>query len=101
MRVERFLIESAVRHPGKTAVVAGARRISFSELNRASDKLAAALLKHGFKRGDRAAIFMDNCWEAVASIFAVLKAGGVFVPLNPSTKADKLAYVLNNCRATA
>ncbi|MCB1488471.1 MAG: AMP-binding protein, partial [Bauldia sp.] len=33
--------------------------------------------------------------------FAVLKAGAVFVPINPSTKADKLAYVLENCRAAA
>src|SRR5262249_32491964 len=30
-----------------------------------------------------------------------LKAGGVFSPINPSTKADKLAYVINNCRASA
>ena len=44
---------------------------------------------------------MDNCWEAVTGIFAVLKAGGVFSPINPSTKADKLAYVINNCRASA
>ena len=35
------------------------------------------------------------------SIFAVLKAGAVFSPVNPSTKADKLAYILNNCRARA
>jgi len=100
MRVERFLTESAIHHPGKTALVAGGTRLSFAELNRASDALAIALVRNGLKHGDRAVIFMDNCWEAVVSIFAVLKAGGVFVPINPSTKADKLGYVLNDCRAT-
>ena len=44
---------------------------------------------------------MDNCWEAAVSIFAILKAGATFSPINPSTKADKLAYVIGNCRGTA
>ena len=99
MRVERFLADSANLHPGKTALVAGSKRMTFAELDLASDRLAAALVTHGLKRGDRAIIFMENCWQAVVGVFAVLKAGGVFVPLNPSTKADKLAYVINNCRA--
>ena len=64
-----------------------------------SDRLAAALAARGIARGDRVAVFMDNCWEAVVAIFAVLKAGAVFSPVNPSTKADKLAFILNNCRA--
>jgi acyl-CoA synthetase (AMP-forming)/AMP-acid ligase II len=38
--------------------------------------------------------------ESVVGIFATLKTGGVFVPLNPTTKRDKLVYILNNCRAT-
>ena len=39
--------------------------------------------------------------EAVAAVFAALKAGGVFCVINPTTKEDKLAYILNDCRATA
>jgi len=46
-------------------------------------------------------VFMDNAAEAVIAIFAALTAGAVFSPVNPSTKADKLAFILNNCRATA
>ncbi len=52
-------------------------------------------------RGDRVAIYLDNCAEAVVSIFAVLKAGAVFMPVNPQTKADKLAYLLNDSGARA
>jgi len=101
MRVEQFLRDSARRFPEKPALIAGGRRMTFAELDTTSDRLAAALAQRGLKRGDRVIVFMDNCWEAVVSIFAVLKAGAVFSPINPSTKADKLAYVVNNCRASA
>ena len=52
-------------------------------------------------RGDRVVIFADNCWEAVVGLFGVLKAGGVFCMVNPSTKADKLRFILNDCQAVA
>uniref|UniRef100_Q07U46 AMP-dependent synthetase and ligase n=1 Tax=Rhodopseudomonas palustris (strain BisA53) TaxID=316055 RepID=Q07U46_RHOP5 len=101
MRVEDFLINSAAASPGKTALVAGERRLSYRELDDASRQLAASLVRAGVGRGDRVVVFLDNSAEAVIAIFAVLKAGAVFSPINPSTKADKLAYVLNNCRAAA
>jgi amino acid adenylation domain-containing protein len=101
MRVEQFLRDSAGRFPDKTALVVGGRRLSYRELDTMSDRLAAALKQRGLLRGERVIVFMDNCWEAVTGIFAVLKAGGVLSPINPSTKADKLAYVIDNCRASA
>ena len=101
MRVEQFLTDSAKRFPKKIALVAGDRRLTFGELDKMSDRLAAALCASGIAHGDRVVVFMDNCWEAVVGIFAVLKAGAIFSPVNPSTKADKLAYILNNCRASA
>jgi amino acid adenylation domain-containing protein len=101
MRVEEFLRASAVRYPDKTAIVAGGRRLSYAEFDDLSDRLAASLEAHGIRRGDRVLVFMDNCWEAAVSIFAALKAGAVFSPINPSTKADKLGFVMRNCRASA
>jgi long-chain acyl-CoA synthetase len=101
MRVEQFLTASARRFGDKVALVAGGARLTYRDLDRASDRLAGALTAGGIARGDRVVIFMDNCREAVIAIFAALKAGAVFSPINPSTKADKLAYVINNCRARA
>ncbi|MCW5716724.1 MAG: acyl--CoA ligase [Bauldia sp.] len=101
MRVERFLRDSTQRFPAKEALVAGGRRLTFAEIDAMSDSLAATLVSRGAERGDRVVIFMDNCWEAVVAVFATLKAGCVFSPINPTTKADKLAYVINNCRAIA
>jgi long-chain acyl-CoA synthetase len=101
MRVEQFLTGSARRFGDKVALVAGAERLTYRDLDLASDRLAGALAERGVARGDRVIVFMDNCREAVIAIFAALKAGAVFSPINPSTKADKLAYVINNCRARA
>ena len=101
MRVEQFLRDSARRFGDKVALVAGGARVTYRDLDRASDRLAGALAARGIARGDRVVVFMDNCREAVIAIFAALKAGAVFSPINPSTKADKLAYVINNCRASA
>src|SRR4029079_2036571 len=101
MRVEEFLRESARRRPGKTALVAGKLRPTFKDLDLASDRLAATLAAKGIERGDRVVVFMDNCIEAVVAIFAVLKAGAIFSPVNPSTKSEKLAYILNNSGASA
>src|SRR5580693_9027413 len=101
MRVEQFLRDSTQRFGDKVALVTGDARVTYRELDRASDRLAGALAARGIVRGDRVVVFMDNCREAVIAIFAALKAGAVFSPVNPSTKADKLAYVINNCRARA
>ena len=99
MRFEQFLRRSADRFPDKTALVASGKRLTYSQLDELSDELAQGLVERGIGRGDRVVLFLDNSTEAVVSVFAVLKAGAVFSPVNPSTKADKLAYILNNCRA--
>ncbi len=101
MRVEHFLEASARRHPDKVALVAGSERVTFASLDGRADRLAAWLQAEGVARGDRVVIFADNSVEAVVALFGVLKAGGVFSLVNPSTKADKLAFILGNCRPTA
>ncbi|HXG46707.1 MAG TPA: AMP-binding protein, partial [Methylomirabilota bacterium] len=65
------------------------------------NRLAQALVARGVRRGDRVAIYLPNAVEAVVAIFAALKADAVFVPVNRTTKAEKLLYVLNNCTAAA
>lgn len=101
MRVENFLRESARRFPGKTALVCGERRLTYREVDEAALRLAGALRARGVGRGDRVVLFLENSPEAVIALFAVLHAGGVFSVVNPGTKLDKLAYILNNCTAKA
>src|SRR5436853_2502941 len=99
MRVESFLLESAHRFPDKTALVAGAERLSYAQLAQRAAAFGAQLAKLGVQRGDRVVIFLHNSAEAVIAVFGTLLAGGVFSVVNPGTKTDKLAYILNHCTA--
>ncbi len=101
MKIESYLEASASRRPDKTALVCGRRRLTYAQLDALANRLAHALIGRGVRHGDRVAIYLSNSVEAVAGIFAVLKAGAAFVMINPSTKAQKLEYVLNNSRAAA
>ena len=101
MLVQEFLTLTAARLPQKTALICGDRRYTYAELDAMTDRLAHSLQEQGVRRGDRIAVHLHNSVEAVAGIFAALKAGGAFVMVNASTKPDKLRFILNNCRATA
>jgi amino acid adenylation domain-containing protein len=101
MLVQEFLERSADRLPEKTCLVCDGRRLSYAEVEAQANRLANALRDAGFRRGDRAVIYLPNSVEAVVAIFGVLKAGGVFVIANASTKEAKLAYILSNCGAAA
>ena len=101
MRVEEFLSGSTQRCPEKTALIDGDRRTSYRQMDEMASRFGQLLRSCGVQRGDRVVIFSDNCLEAVAGIFGTLRAGGVFSPVNPTTKPDKLAYILNNSRAEA
>ena len=101
MQLENFLERSCAISPEKTALVCGTQRVSYVELERSCNRMAHALQLLGVTRGDRVAICLDNSVEAVIAVFAALKAGGVFVMINPTTKAEKLTFVLDNSEAAA
>src|SRR5256885_15663301 len=101
MLVHHFLESSARRTPHKTALICGEQRLSFAQVDEATNRLANALLTEGIKRADRVAMYLDNPIEVAIAIFATLKAGAVFSVSNPSTKADKLAHVMHDLRTAA
>ncbi len=90
MLVHEFLEHSAARLPDKVALVHGEHRLTYCQIDALANRLAHALIAQGVSRGDRVAIHLPNSVEAVVAIFATLKAGGVFVMVNSSTKEDKL-----------
>ena len=96
-----YLIESAGRLPGKVALVCGGQRVTYGELDSRSNAFAHALRRRGVARGDRLLVFMDNTVENVVAFWGTLKANAIVSVVNPLTKADKLAYLLNDCRAAA
>ncbi len=93
------LLISAENFPSKTAIIAKSKEYSFSDLKESAEKLANYLTSTGIKRGDRVAIYMNNSWQNIVSIYGITLAGAVFLVINPQTKADKLSYILNDSGA--
>ena len=101
MQLESFLERSASAFPDKTALIVGSERLTYVDLDLRANRLAHALLRSGVTRGDRVAVFLPSSSLAVVAIFAALKAGAVFLPVNPTTKKKKLRYILADCNAKA
>lgn len=73
---------------------------SFAELAEHANRLAAALIARGLGRGDRFALMMRNHPAFVEAMIAASISAAVFVPIDPRTRGEKLAYTLrnSNCR---
>ena len=101
MLVDRLLSLAAERTPEAEALVCAGQRLSYGELDAAAMRVAGGLRALGVHRGDRVAIYLENSIEAVASIFGAMRAGASFVPINPTTKCDKLEFILRDSGASA
>jgi long-chain acyl-CoA synthetase len=101
MLVHHYLRDSARQSPAKPAIIIANQAHSFQEIDEASDRLASGLQGLGVRRGDRVATMLDNSIEMVIALWATLKAGAVFVPVSPGTKADKLGFLLADSEAAA
>ena len=97
--LQDFLRHSAARLPDKVGLVAGGQRVTYADLLGRVFRLANALVARGVTRGDRVVVFADNTVDTVVSFWAILEAGAIVSIVNPLTKVDKLAYLLNDCRA--
>ncbi|RYZ94917.1 MAG: long chain acyl-CoA synthetase, partial [Moraxellaceae bacterium] len=103
MDIRRLLSDSLDiayrKHPDVIAVTVGEQEYTYRNLYEQSQSIAAYLREQGLAPGERVAIFMENSWPIVPSIFGVLYAGGVFLVINHLTKAHKLAYILQDSGA--
>jgi long-chain acyl-CoA synthetase len=101
MKIGALLSQRALRHPERTAVILGERRLSFQDLDTRSQRLANALMAHGLTPGDRVVLYIGNSVELVEAIAAVWKAGGVVVPVTTWLVGPELAFMVADCRPFA
>lgn len=101
MLLQDHLDRTVGRLPDKAALICGDGRITYAELSDRVETLASALAAAGVTRSERVALFFDNDVDFVVGVYATLKVGAVFMPINVLTKSDKLAYMLADSRAAA
>jgi len=97
--VHGFLEESASMYPLHAATIFKDSTITYKELNDLSNRMAAWLVNWGLRKGDRVALLLPNMPQFVLAYYAILKAGGVVVALNPAYKLPELTFLLNDSGA--
>lgn len=94
-----YLRDRARLTPDKCALIFYGYEMTYAELDRISDQVAAYLLDQGIARGDRVAVMMQNCPQFVAVFYGILKIGAVHVPVNPMFQETELVYELEDSGA--
>ena len=91
--------ETAAANADKTALIVAGQRMSFSALNARANRIARRLREGGVGRNTIVALCIRRSFDMVAALFGVLKAGGGYLPLDPSYPSDRNAFMLSDSGA--
>ncbi|MEW6301939.1 MAG: amino acid adenylation domain-containing protein [Verrucomicrobiota bacterium] len=89
----------AAKTPDAVAVIDGAVKCSYGQLNARANQLAHHLRKHGVKTGTPVATYLDRGLPMIVTFLAILKAGGAYVPLDRSYPKDRVAFMMEDTEA--
>ncbi|MCM3716018.1 long-chain-fatty-acid--CoA ligase [Halalkalibacter oceani] len=89
-----FLQRSARKYPDQTAIEFLGKRLSYSELHQQAVQFAQRLQLLGIEKGDRVAIMLANCPQAVISYYGIIMTGAVAVQINPLYVERELEHQL-------
>jgi amino acid adenylation domain-containing protein len=97
----QMLSTRAQATPERVAIATQDTSITYGELDAMSSRLAGAFASRGIGRHDRIALCLPKGTAAYVSIFAALKVGGCYVPLDPGAPLDRIHYTLEDCAVSA
>jgi fatty-acyl-CoA synthase len=92
---------AAARWPRKAAMLFFGRALDYAAL-KAQAEAIAGWLHHaaGVRRGDRVALYLQNCPQYVAAFYGAMRADAVVVPVNPMNRAEELRHRIDDSQAT-
>ena len=93
-----YLTRTCKRHPDNIAIMFKDKRLTYRELDSESSHLAALLHERGLTPGEPVGIYFDKSPEAIVAIFAILKAGACYVPLDPLAPEARLGLIIDDCK---
>jgi amino acid adenylation domain-containing protein len=91
--IQELVAEQAALHPEAEALVFGSERLTYRELDQRSNQIAHFLRQQGMNDGDRGGIFMDRSVAMIITMLGILKAGGVYVPIDPEYPPERLQFL--------
>ena len=97
--VQQLFDKMAEKYSKKVALIFYGKKISYQELEEATNRFAAALADLGVKKGDTVALYLLNCPQYVISYFAALKAGAKITPISPVYTSKEVKHQLQDSDA--
>jgi len=88
-----FVEDQVELTPDATALIMGAERLSYMELNAGANRLAQHLREQGAKIGTLVGVHLDRGFDSVISLLAIFKLGGIYVPLDPKFPKERLEFM--------
>jgi amino acid adenylation domain len=99
--LQQLLENSAKQYPDKEAVIYKNNSITYRELDTMSNQFAWVLRSAGIEKGDRVGICLNKSIEEIVTIYGILKAGAVYVPIDPLSPAQRIAFFIKDCEIKA
>lgn len=99
--VHALIEDQCARVPQRVAAIYGEQQITYAELNQRASLLARRLVKLGAAPDAAIAIFAERSIDFIVGIFAVLKSGGAWLPIDPDTPAERIEYMIERAGAVA
>ncbi|WP_214226451.1 amino acid adenylation domain-containing protein [Pedobacter sp. B4-66] len=88
--------EQVLRTPDHTALQLGDQSLTYKELNDRSNQLARLIIEQGIKPGDQIGLRVNRSFEMIIGLYAILKSGASYVPVDPDYPLDRQVYILSN-----
>lgn len=98
--VHTLFEEQVERTPDKTAVIACDRTLTYQELNEEANRIAHGLMEQGVGVGDIVAFALPRNSHLIPAMFGILKAGAVYLPIDPDYPRDRINYMFQDSQAT-
>jgi amino acid adenylation domain-containing protein len=101
VRLHRYVLEAAARHPDRPAVIDALGIMPYAELSQQANRAAHVLRKAGVRPGDRVVIWLEKSADAIIAMQAVLRLGAAYVPADGATPARRVIALARHCSARA
>ncbi|WP_139488493.1 non-ribosomal peptide synthetase [Brevibacillus dissolubilis] len=98
LTITELFAEQVERTPDEVAVVYGEEVLTYRQLDERSNRLARLLRRKGVQRDTSVALLVERSTEMVIGMLATMKAGGAYMPIDPTYPADRIQYMLDDSR---
>ena len=98
--VHQLFEAQARRTPEAIASVCEGRQLTYAELNKKANQLAAYLVRLGVGPGSLVGVFVERSLDMIVALLGVLKAGGAYVPMDPTYPSARVAFVLDDAKVS-